>query len=151
MIFWYGCGSIPLTNGAESGSRSGYCFFFSLSKMWVYVNHIFYLFIDSATLASIFGWHHLQALPTPAWVRFYLLYSSKSISHIMHLSYCQDLVHINEIAHVSYFFQTNLWWMRSNQVVRASDCRCKSRNSLVFDPSILRQWNLRGGRWSSIE
>ncbi len=42
-------------------------------------------------------------------------------------------------------------WIRSSRMVRASDCHCRSRNSPGFDPSILRIWNLRCGRWSSVE
>ncbi len=35
-------------------------------------------------------------------------------------------------------------WMRSSQVVRASDCQCQSRNSPGFDPSILRHSGIWG-------
>ncbi len=35
-------------------------------------------------------------------------------------------------------------WMRSSQVVRASDCQCRSRNSPGFDPSILRHSGIWG-------
>ncbi len=40
-------------------------------------------------------------------------------------------------------------WMRSSQVVRASDSQCRSCNCPGFDPPT--QWNLGGGRWSSVE
>jgi hypothetical protein len=36
------------------------------------------------------------------------------------------------------FFRIRIRNTGSSQVVRASDCQCKSRNSPVFDPSILR-------------
>ncbi len=35
-------------------------------------------------------------------------------------------------------------WTRSNQVVRASDSQCQSRNCPGFDPSILRHSGIRG-------
>jgi hypothetical protein len=42
--------------------------------------------------------------------------------------------------------------MRSCRVVRASDCQCQSRNSPGFTPNPNpTQWNVRGGRWSSVE
>ncbi len=46
--------------------------------------------------------------------------------------------------------RSSLVRMRSSLVVRVSDCQCTSCNGPGFDPSI-RQWNLRGGRWSSVE
>ncbi len=42
-------------------------------------------------------------------------------------------------------------WARSRREVRATDCQCRSRNSPWFDTSILPLWNLRGGRWSSVQ
>jgi hypothetical protein len=40
---------------------------------------------------------------------------------------------------------------RSTQVVRASDCQCqKSQHSWVQSQHPPAQWNLRGGRWSSV-
>ncbi len=38
-------------------------------------------------------------------------------------------------------------WMRSSRVVRASGCQCQSRNSLGFDPSILRH----SGIWETAD
>jgi hypothetical protein len=43
----------------------------------------------------------------------------------------------------------NMSYMRSSPVVTASGCACQSFNSPGFDPPT--QWNLRGGRWSSVE
>ncbi len=48
----------------------------------------------------------------------------------------------------------NVWmWMRSSLVVRTSDCQCRSCNSTAWVRSQYppTQWNLRGGRWSSVE
>ncbi len=42
--------------------------------------------------------------------------------------------------------------MRFNRVVRASDSQCRSRNCPGFrSQHPPTQWNLRGGRWSSVE
>jgi len=41
--------------------------------------------------------------------------------------------------------------MRSSRVVRASGCQCLCRNSWVQSQHPPTQWNLRGGRWSSVE
>ncbi len=43
-----------------------------------------------------------------------------------------------------YIHRSSLVWMRSNLVVRVSDCQCRSRNSPGFDPSILRHSGIRG-------
>ncbi len=44
--------------------------------------------------------------------------------------------------------RSNQVWIRSKQVVRASDSQCWSCNYPGFDPPT--QWNLEGGRWSSV-
>ncbi len=43
-------------------------------------------------------------------------------------------------------------WMRSSRMVRAAGCQCQSRNSpWIRSQHPPTQWNLRGGRWSSVE
>ncbi len=67
------------------------------------------------------------------------------IAHIhMNVEIGAEVALFPEKEYISRIFVAVAVWMRSSRVGRASNCQCQSRNSLGFDPSILRHNEIRG-------